>query len=178
MRRIVPVLVGLLGCGTMPPSGAPADDAAVLVDVALANTTTDQPATAPEADLEPDTYARVRAIFERSCSGYCHAGGGDVGPSLILAPSDGSAPTLLDRPSRQVPRVMLVVPGDPDASYLVRKIDGTMGALPECASNSRRCGIPMPYAVRDGGPVVVMPAEERDLIRRWIAAGAPGLDRP
>ena len=116
MRRIVPVLVGLLGCGTMPPSGAAADDAAVLVDVVLADTTTtDKSATAPEADLEPDTYARVRAIFERSCSGYCHAGGGDVGPSLILAPSDGSAPTLLDRPSRQVPRVMLVVPGAPAA---------------------------------------------------------------
>lgn len=177
MRRTTIILAGLLGCAPTPLGGAASDDAAVPGDVALTDNV-DRDAATAEAGATADAYGRVRAIFEHSCSGYCHAGGRDVGPSLILAPEDGSPPDLLDRPSRQVPRMMLIVPGDPDASYLVRKIDGAMGALPECASDARQCGIPMPYAWRDGGPAVVMPPEQRDLIRRWIAAGAPGLRRP
>lgn len=177
MRRAAIALVGLLGCAP-PPDGMTIDDAAVVGDVALADAAVDHGVAAAEAGAGSGTYERVRDIFERSCSGYCHAGGRDVGPSLVLAPNDGSPPNLLDRPSRQVPRMMLVVPGDPDGSYLVRKIDGTTGELPECASDARRCGIPMPYAWRDGGPAVTMPAEQRALIRRWIADGAPGLRRP
>ena len=176
MRRTTIILAGLLGCASTPRGGA-SDDAAVTGDAALPDDV-DRDAAAAEAGAASDAYERVRAIFESSCSGYCHAGGRDVGPSLILAPHDGSPPDLLDRPSRQVPRMMLIVPGDPDASYLIRKIDGAMGALPECVSDARQCGIPMPYAWRDGVPAVVMPPEQRDLIRRWIAAGAPGLRRP
>lgn len=172
MRYTALIMLAALGCGYAPPGSASADDAATVLDAAE-----DRPGAA-EDGAPPATYESVRAIFLRSCSGYCHAGGSDVGASLVLVPHDVSAPVLINRPSRQVPRMMLVVPGNPDASYLVHKIEGTMVDLPECTSDRRPCGIPMPYAWRDGGPAVVMPREERDLIRRWIAAGAPGVARP
>jgi hypothetical protein len=170
MRYLTLVLSVLLGCGVVPPGDAPLGDAAVPDDA-------NRPVIAEDGAASA-TYESVRAIFQRSCSGYCHAGGSDVGASLVLAPRNGSPATLVNRPSRQVPRMMVVVPGDPGASYLIHKIEGTMGELPECAQGRERCGIPMPYAWRDGGPAVVMPREERDLIRRWIAAGAPGPSLP
>jgi hypothetical protein len=59
-------------------------------------------------------------------------------------------------PSMQQPAVLRVAPGDPDASYLVRKIQGTAGIA----------GLRMP-------PLVVLPPATITAIRDWIAAGAP-----
>jgi len=54
--------------------------------------------------------------------------------------------------------LLRVAPGDPDHSYLLLKLEGTLAAGE---------GVPMPLV---GGP---LPASAIDTIRRWIAAGAP-----
>lgn len=56
------------------------------------------------------------------------------------------------------PLGLRVVPGDPDASYLVEKVEGQVGI----------CGEPMPPP-----PASTWTAEQVDTIRQWIADGAP-----
>ena len=65
------------------------------------------------------------------------------------------------------PRVKYVVPCKPDESYMVHKMDGG----PYCMLGQNMPSQPMPL----GKPVD--PAE-RELIRAWIAAGAPRLGDP
>jgi hypothetical protein len=55
-----------------------------------------------------------------------------------------------------------VLPNDPDASFLMQKLDGTLGTGE---------GARMPLI----GPQ--LPADERQLVRAWIAAGAPATGR-
>jgi hypothetical protein len=62
---------------------------------------------------------------------------------------------LVDVPSVLEPDLLRVAPGDPDNSYLVHKVEG-----------SAAIGGQMPL----GGPP--LSAEEINLIRQWIAAGA------
>ena len=57
---------------------------------------------------------------------------------------------------------MRVNPGNPDASYLVQKIQGTAAV-----------GVRMPA---NGPPY--LPQDRIDLVRRWIAAGAPQTAAP
>jgi hypothetical protein len=59
-------------------------------------------------------------------------------------------------PSIQQPAVLRVAPGDPDASYLVRKLEGTVGIT----------GEPMP-------PIGSLDPTLIAVIRQWITNGAP-----
>jgi hypothetical protein len=76
---------------------------------------------------------------------------------------------LINVTSTRVPRVLRVVPGNPDASWLQHKINNTMNTQPECQGDAgvMVCGESMPQRGE------LLPADERDLIRRWIVAGAP-----
>jgi hypothetical protein len=58
--------------------------------------------------------------------------------------------------------VKFVVPGKPDESLLVGKMDGTQAKIAACAGG---CGREMP-------PEDLLPQEKRDVVRRWIANGA------
>jgi hypothetical protein len=153
----------------MEPTDAPSAEAAAG-DVADA-------ATEDAVDLADaaTSYAAVQTIFQERCSGYCHEGGGDVGASLALA-RPGARDALVNQPSREVPREMLVVPGRPDDSYLMQKVDGTFVGLPECRADAGVCGAVMPYHPGSADPV--LPQELRDAMRRWILEGAPGPNGP
>ena len=61
-------------------------------------------------------------------------------------------------PSRNKPGAMRVIPGDPENSYLIQKIEGAPGIV----------GERMP---RTGGPYLT--ANQITIIRRWIELGAP-----
>jgi hypothetical protein len=63
----------------------------------------------------------------------------------------------VNAPSIRNPGATLVVPGDPDASYLVHKLEGAAGIV----------GVRMPL----GGPYLT--DGQISIIRRWIARGAP-----
>ena len=54
--------------------------------------------------------------------------------------------------------LLRVAPGDPDGSFLIRKLEGALTADE---------GTPMPQAGAR------LPQDRIDLLRRWIAAGAP-----
>ena len=69
-------------------------------------------------------------------------------------------------PSTQLPSMALVEPGNPSASWLMHKLDGTQETFAgQCVGGS--CGLSMPIRQSQLLPVV------REAIRDWIAAGAP-----
>lgn len=113
----------------------------------------------PPAPSGGDFAQIERRIFKVSCATTsCHGAAGAGG--LVLTP--GAAYSNLvgvtaTNPVAAAAGALRVVPGDPDASFLVRKLDG---ALAEGEGES------MPQVGTQ------LPASLRDLVRRWIAAGA------
>ncbi|TMA50161.1 MAG: hypothetical protein E6J71_25015 [Deltaproteobacteria bacterium] len=109
------------------------------------------------------TFAKdiQKKIFDSTCATpSCH-GAGAASAGLDL--SDGAAySNLVGVPAAneaaRTAGLLRVAPGDPDHSYLLLKLEGTLAAGE---------GVPMPLV---GGP---LPASAIDTIRRWIAAGAP-----
>jgi len=105
--------------------------------------------------IEPKLRHLKAEVFAPTCalSSSCHSGSA-AKEGLDLSASIWSQ--IVNRPSAQVAEQMLVVPGDPDASYLYEKISRSMPAK----------GVRMPNA----SP----PLETRALtaIREWIRAGA------
>jgi hypothetical protein len=84
----------------------------------------------------------------------CHIGAG--APRGLRLDAANSYALLVNVPSVEVPELLRVNPGNPDASYIVQKIQGNAAV-----------GGRMPL----GGPFL---SQDRiDLVRRWIAAGAP-----
>ncbi|MDC0722211.1 DUF5777 family beta-barrel protein [Nannocystis bainbridge] len=101
-------------------------------------------ALAPAPDLE----AKVKAIFDDSCTA-CHDDGAD---EVSLAGS----PARLTSVKSKATGKPLVVAGDPDASYLYAKIVGAKGIT----------GDAMP-------PGDAMPAAQKKAIKDWIAGMKP-----
>ena len=101
------------------------------------------------------TLASIQArIFTPICT-QCHAGA--AAPLGLSLEAGASFDNLVGVPSSEVPALLRVQAGNPDASYLVRKIEGS------------------PDIVGDRMPLGLTPltTEERTAIRGWIAAGAP-----
>ena len=117
----------------------------------------------PTPDLQPTFSAIQRDIFNstdsagrRNCTG-CHTAEGRT-PAANLNLSDGRAHAqLVGVESSGKPGAIRVVPGDPDASYLIHKIEGTPGIV----------GERMP---RTSGPFLT--PGQVSIIRRWIQLGA------
>jgi hypothetical protein len=88
----------------------------------------------------------------------CHTNAGGRTPSSGLNLATGfSYDALVNRASVGKPGAIRVIPGDPDNSYLIQKIEGTVGIV----------GQRMP---RTGGPYLT--PGQITVIRRWIAEGA------
>lgn len=128
------------------------------------------------------TWTQVQEIFESSCSDeLCHGDGGNQGGMQDLDdydkgyaetvnadseceickqanmcsgtfPGGGCQPTSFSK---------RVVPGDPDASFLIAKLEGTS----DCKGEVGSCTMPMLEDPLDQATI--------DGIRAWIAAGAP-----
>jgi hypothetical protein len=120
--------------------------------------------TGPTPDLNTTFSSLQRTIFSASdassrlaCIG-CHSdqGRNAAGPGLVLLEGRAYA-ALVGRPSVGKPGATLVIPGDPDNSYLVKKLEGH----PDIA------GQRMP---RGNGPF--LSEGQMLVIRRWIAEGA------
>ena len=111
----------------------------------------------------PATFAKdiQKKIFDSTCATtFCHGTGAASG-GLDL--SDGAAyanlvGVLATNEAAKAANLQRVLPNDPDDSFLLLKLEGTLAAGE---------GVPMPLV---GGP---LPASAIDTIRRWIAAGAP-----
>ena len=108
--------------------------------------------TPPPAGFDPN-FSEIQAnVFTPSCAtSGCHDAA--AAASLELS-EDASYAMLVDIPSSQDGNILRVRPNNPDASYLIQKLEGT-------AATGQR----MP----PGGAV---PQNEIDVIRQWIIDGA------
>jgi hypothetical protein len=103
--------------------------------------------------LQPTFQSIQDNVFTPVCTG-CHAG---ASAPLGLRLDEGSSYALLvNTSSVEVPSLRRVQPGNPDASYLIQKLEGT------AAVGSR-----MPL---NAPP---LPASTIAVIRQWITNGAP-----
>src|SRR5688572_15948266 len=113
-------------------------------------------AAAPPANTD---FQEIQATIFTVCTN-CHIGGG-APQGLRLDPANAYA-LLVNVASNEVPALLRVNPGNPDASYIVQKIQGTAAV-----------GVRMPA----NGPPYLSQAQI-DLVRGWIAAGAPASATP
>jgi len=104
-------------------------------------------------------FQQIQAtIFTPVCT-VCHAGAS--APQGLRLDEGNSYALLVNVASNEVSSLLRVNPGNPDTSYLVQKIQGN--AL---------VGARMPL----GGPPLTQ--AQIDLVRGWIAAGAPSSAAP
>lgn len=114
----------------------------------------------PPAPLPNSDFQEIQdTIFTPVCS-VCHSGAN--APQGLRLDAGNSYALLVNVASAEVPGTLRVSPGNPNASYLVQKIEGTAAV-----------GVRMPA---NGPPY--LPQDRVDLVRRWIAAGAPVASVP
>src|SRR4051812_11319631 len=110
----------------------------------------------PISDVPPaqsDFQEIQDTVFTPICT-QCHIGAG--APHGLRLDAANSYALLVNVNADEVPTLKRVNPGNPDQSYLVQKISGTAAV-----------GGRMPLGQAP------LPQDRIDLIRRWIAAGAP-----
>ncbi len=107
----------------------------------------------------------VSQLFADSCAGTgCHVDyGAQPGGELDLSTGQACA-SLVGVPAVEVPTIHRVVPGDSQGSYLMCKLVADCPDRPVGATR-------MPVGAPDG-----LPADQLDLVARWIDDGAPGCD--
>ncbi len=117
----------------------------------------------PSPNLTPTFASIQREIFSAQDSSgrlactQCHVAGGlAAGTGLILTP-DVAYANLVGRQSRLQPGSVLVIPGDAENSYLVKKLEGAPSIT----------GLRMP---RTTGPFLT--PGQMTILRRWIDEGA------
>ena len=103
--------------------------------------------------LTADLQSIQDNVFTPICT-RCHIGAS--APEGLQLDAAHSYALLVGVPSAEDPSLLRVKPGDPDNSYLVRKLQGGPGIV----------GAQMPF----GGPY--LPQSSIDVIRAWIANGA------
>ncbi len=109
----------------------------------------------PVTGLAPTLASIQDNVFTVNCAvPGCHGGAG-AQQGLRLDPGF-SAGSLINVASPRDPNLIRVVPGNPDASFLIQKLDGT-----------QTLGDRMP----DGGPYLTTATV--NVIRQWIQDGAP-----
>jgi hypothetical protein len=133
-------------------------------------------AAEPEAPIrEGATFTEVRTQVFRSCAGLgCHSEAAEISGNLVVRPDDPFADQVYanlvnapvaEVPGRPAPPVQFrVVPGDPEASFLYWKLLGHEPGNPDNPVVGNR----MPPTLPPPG----LPAEQVELVRNWIAAGA------
>jgi len=107
-------------------------------------------------------FAEVQTIFDDRCV-LCHDAmrfGIPAYPLLSLAAGDAIA-ALVNQPAHESCGGTLVVPGDPDQSYLIRKLSGET----PCEGGH----MPRAYEVGTAPPLTT---EQMTTIRSWISDGA------
>ncbi|HEY5101200.1 MAG TPA: Ig-like domain-containing protein [Steroidobacteraceae bacterium] len=105
------------------------------------------------AALTADLQSIQDNIFTPICT-RCHIGAS--APEGLRLDAADSFDLLVGISSAEEPNVLRVAPGDPDNSYLIRKLEGSSGIV----------GVQMPF----GGPY--LPQATIDVIRQWITNGA------
>lgn len=109
----------------------------------------------PTPGLEPTFSSLQREILTPSCT-PCHTNVGRAPAGGLNLLSDVSYASLVNVASSQKSGAIRVIPGNPDGSYLVQKLEGTAGIV----------GTRMP---RNATPLT---DGQMLIVRRWIQDGA------
>jgi len=140
----------------------------------------------------PESYLAVSDILQRSCAyARCHEGQ-YIGAGLSLQRNTNFATALVGVPACQYERMQRVEPHHPERSWLMIKLTAPVRPTgdpyadfiqfePDADWNPK--GRPCPIDVEEGGPVFgmrmpltspnLLPPEDLETIRNWIAEGAP-----
>lgn len=117
----------------------------------------------PTPNLSPDFASIQRDVLgaadpsgRRACIS-CHTANGRTPSAGLNMDTSDVYDRLVNAPSRNKPGAILIVPGDPDNSYLVQKVKGTPGIA------GARMPLNGPY-LSDGQILI---------LQRWIEIGAP-----
>jgi hypothetical protein len=111
-----------------------------------------RPLDGADDTLQPTFSSIQQHVFTPICA-TCHSGAG--APLGLRLDESSSYALLVNAASVEVPSLRRVEPGNPDASYLIQKLEGTAAV-----------GARMPL----GQPP--LPADTIAVIRQWIANGA------
>jgi hypothetical protein len=121
--------------------------------------------TGPTQDLSPSFSSIQRDIFMasdsagRAACSNCHTtAGGRVPPVGMDLGSPSAYAQLVNVAATGKPGAIRVIPGDPENSYIIHKIEGRAGIV----------GLRMPRS----GPPYLTDGQIR-VIKRWIELGAP-----
>jgi hypothetical protein len=123
----------------------------------------------PSTNAAPSLRNDVLPIFQASCSTNSTCHGSPTGIEVFLTGSTAQASairrSLVGIPSSELATMAYITAGDPTNSYLMHKIDGTLGDFTAHCEQSN-CGQQMP---KGEAP---LSASDRDVIRSWIEQGA------
>lgn len=108
------------------------------------------------ASIQKEIFNTQDASGRLSCI-QCHTNQGRTPAGGLLLTEGNAYAALVGRPSPLRPGEIFVIPGDPDRSYLVRKLEGAADIT----------GARMP---RSNGPFLT--PGQMLVIRRWIQEGA------
>jgi len=88
-----------------------------------------------EAENHSDLDWLAPEVFGKSCSAFsvCHQGAAQSAGGLNLEPGNVQR-NLVNQPSLAFPSLTLVVPGDPDSSYLMVVLGSRQGELPSAGT--------------------------------------------
>jgi hypothetical protein len=112
--------------------------------------------TATFTGIQRDVFGAGDASGRRACAA-CHTANGRTPAAGLNLDGPDAYNNLVRKPSARKVGAIIVVPGDPDNSYLIQKIEGRAGIV----------GVRMPL----NGPYL---SEGQTLIlKRWIEVGAP-----
>ena len=118
----------------------------------------------PTPSLEP-TFASIQHdIFEstdsagRAACTNCHTNVGRNPSGGLNLVHDLAYDQMVNVPSARKPGAIRIIPGDPDNSYLIQKLEGKAGIVGNRMPNNG------PPYLTDGQMII---------LRRWVAIGAP-----
>ncbi len=140
--------------GTTATDTSDSDTAAWTDTAGVEDVLTPDPVT-PDCDLVPTLASLEDQYFGPSCTfSSCHDSDNPAG-ALDLSPGN-AYDAMVDVAAQGDAAAMLIVPGDPDNSYLVHRVEGTSGVF-------------MPPGVTEA----LDPECRIATLRAWILAGAP-----
>jgi hypothetical protein len=144
--RVTVLLASTLAAGGYGSIGASPVEAHAFPRAVAAIVPSDSHASSPKVRFARD----IEPIFMSACSGeYCHG-------NFVNTPARAYR-FFVDQPSTECEGRTLVVPGRPDASYLMEKVRGKE----VCA------GQPMPRGAGNS-----LRPDQIELLRAWISGGA------
>ena len=115
-------------------------------------------ASKPAGELRSaPTLTQLQSAFFTPICSTCHTGVGTVLPGVQDLTAGQTYASIVGTASLQQATLLRIKPGDPDNSYLVRKVQGTAGA-------------PNPSQMPFGLPP--LPQAQIDALRAWVTAGA------